>query len=71
MGKSHLVGYVRKTKRGNAVKLDMGIEEFLLAKRYNVKDGKEYVCLVVNLRALQDVIDGKREVTSVSQLSDG
>ena len=69
MGKSHLVGYVRKSRRGAAVKVDIGIEEFLLSKRYSTKDGKQFVNLVINIHALKDVLDGKRKVTSISQLT--
>lgn len=68
MSRGCLVGYARKSRRGLALKLDLGLEEFLTAKRYVGKDGKEYVALVVNLRGLQAVLDGKREVTGVCQL---
>jgi len=68
MSKGLLVGYARKSKKGKALKIDLGLEAFLTAQRYKGRDGKEYVGLVVNLSALRDVVEGRREVTSICQL---
>lgn len=70
MAKKLLVGYARKSKRGKAIKLDICLEKFLVAKRYTTKEGDQYVNLVVNIRALKGIIENEREVTSVTQLSD-
>lgn len=62
------MGYARKSKNGKALKLDLLADEFLKAKKYRGKDGKRYVGLVINLGNLLDVLEGRKEVTNVSQL---
>jgi hypothetical protein len=63
------VGYARKSRNGRALKLDLSLLKFLTAERYTGKDGKEYVGLVVNMSTLLDVLEGRREVTGVNQIS--
>ncbi len=46
------------------------VEAFSKAVRYRGRDGKEFVSLVVHLGKVREVIEGRREVTSVTQLSD-
>jgi len=70
MQKSTLVGYMRKSNGGGALKLSISSEAFQNAQRYASKDGKEYVNLIVNLAKTQEVISGERAVTSVCQLLD-
>ncbi|MBI5000570.1 MAG: hypothetical protein HZB92_03455 [Euryarchaeota archaeon] len=70
MQKSTLVGYMRKSNGGGALKLSISSEAFQGAQRYASKDGKEYVNLIVNLAKTQEVISGERAVTSVCQLQD-
>jgi hypothetical protein len=67
---STLVGYVRKSSHGGALKMSISAEAFANARRYASKDGKEYVNLIVNLAKAQEVINGDRAVTSVCQLTD-
>ena len=67
--KSDLVGYVRKSKSGNALKLSISSKAFEQAERYTTQKGEEFVRLIVNLARAQDVISGQREVTSICQLS--
>ncbi len=68
--KSELIGYLRKSNNGNALKMSISTEAFDNAARYKGKDEKEYVSLIINLEKAQEVMEGQREVTSVTQLSD-
>jgi hypothetical protein len=65
------VGYLRKSRKGRAVKLDLSLEALLMANRYRGHDGKEYIGLVVNLAKLLELLDNRREVIAVNQLSSG
>ena len=67
---SILVGYMRKSTNGGALKMSISYEAFAAAQRYSSKDGKEYVNLIVNLAKAQEIISGDRAVTSVCQLTD-
>ena len=67
---SHL-GYLRRSKRGRALKLDINLDAFLLAERYTTPDGKEWVNMVVPVGKVLDVLEGKAEATRISQLESG
>jgi hypothetical protein len=69
MTKSQLIGYLRKSNKGNALKMSLSTEAFDKAARYTGKDQKEYVSLIIHLGKAREVMEGKREVTSVNQLS--
>jgi len=62
---SELVGYLRRSENGQALKMSVSADAFDSAQKYSSKDGKEYVNLVVNLSKAQEVINGDRAVTSV------
>jgi hypothetical protein len=64
---NHL-GYIRRSRRGKAVKLDISLESFLMAQRYTTKDGKEWVNMVVPIDKLLDVLEGKLEVVGINQI---
>jgi hypothetical protein len=68
MVQSELVGYVRKSRNGNALKLSISAEAFDSAQRYLSQDGKEYVGLIVNLAKIQEILDDTRDVTSICQI---
>ncbi len=70
MVQSELIGYVRKSRNGNALKLSISAEAFENAQRYLSQDGKEYVGLIVNLAKVQEILDDTRDVTSVCQIKD-
>ncbi len=70
MAKSELIGYLRKSNNGNALKMSISTEAFENAARYTGKDEKEYVSLIVNLDKAREIMEGQREVTSVAQLVD-
>ena len=67
---SRLVGYVRKSKKGNVLKLSIDVTAFSEANRYSTADGREYVTLVANLDKVQEILYGQREVTSLCNLSE-
>jgi heme-binding NEAT domain protein len=70
MTKSELIGYLRKSNNGNALKMSISADAFEKAAKYTGKDEKEYVSLIINLEKAREVMEGQREVTSVSQLLD-
>lgn len=70
MVQSELIGYVRKSRNGNALKLSISAEAFENAQRYLSQDGKEYVGLIVNLAKVQEILDETRDVTSICQIKD-
>lgn len=67
---SLLVGYVRKSNAGGALKLSVNVSAFHDCRQYTTSDGQAYVPLVVSLSALHKVIAGERSVTTMSQLLD-
>jgi hypothetical protein len=67
--KIHHVGYVRKSRNGRALKLDIAVQNVLDAVRYTGKNGQEYVGLVINMSTLLDVLEDRRIVTGVNQIS--
>jgi hypothetical protein len=68
MVQSELIGYVRKSRSGNALNLSISAEAFDSAQRYLSQDGKEYVGLIVNMAKVQEILDDTRDVTSVCQI---
>ena len=67
---SMLVGYVRRSGAGGALKLSIDTEAIQACSTYTTSDGRAYAPLVISLRALQRVLDGERAVTTISQLVD-
>ena len=67
---SLLVGYVRKSNAGGALKFSVNVAAFHDCRQYTTSDGQAYVPLVVSLSALHKLIDGERSVTTLSQLQD-
>jgi hypothetical protein len=63
-----LVGYVRKSNAGGAIKLSINTNAFGDCETYTTGDGQRYASLVISLGALRKVINGDRIVTTVSQL---
>lgn len=66
--KSELVGYVRKSNAGTALKICLLKEAVDKAKTVEGKDGTQYLSLVVNLSKIKMIIGDEYEVTSVCQL---
>ena len=67
---SELIGYVRRSNAGGAIKINICASAFDKARRYVSQDGNEYVGLVISADKLRMILNGEREVTSVCQLVD-
>ena len=67
---SMLVGYVRRSGAGGALKVSIDTEAIQACSTYTTSDGRAYAPLVISLRALLRVLDGERAVTTISQLVD-
>ena len=70
MTRSELVGYVRKSNAGNALKLNILKSAVDNAQTVEGKDGTQYVSLIMNLSKIRMIIGDEQEVTSVCQLID-
>ena len=68
--KSNLVGYVRRSNAGGAIKVSINNDAFSDCETYITSDGQEYVPLVISLNALNKVLNGERVVTTISQIQD-
>lgn len=68
--RSLLVGYVRKSNAGGALKISINNDAFSDCSTYVTSDGQTYVPLVISLNALNRVIEGERAVTTISQMLD-
>ncbi len=68
--KSILVGYVRRSNAGGALKVSINNDAFADCSTYVTSDGQTYVPLVVSMNALSKVLDGERAVTTISQMQD-
>ena len=68
MTRSELIGYVRKSNVGNALKITLLKSAFEEAQSVKRQDGTEYVSLIVNLAKIKKIIGDDQEVTSVCQL---
>ncbi len=67
---SMLVGFIRKSNAGRAVKLSINTSSFQDCATYVTSDGQTYVQLVISLNALNGIIEGSRAVTSINHLND-
>ena len=56
-----LVGYVRKSNAGGALKVSINTDAFSDCSTYVTSDGQAYVPLVISLNALEKVLNGERE----------
>ena len=70
MNTNLLVGYVRKSNTGGALKVSINTSAFGDCATYVTSDGQAYVPLVISLNALGKVLSGERAVTTLSQLQD-
>ncbi len=70
MNRADLIGYVRKSATGNALKLNINRGAFSRAETYTGRDGEEYVGLIVSLDKVKMLIGDQKEVTSICQIVD-
>lgn len=68
MVKSELLGYVRRSNSGKALKISINTEAFDKAERYTTSDGQEYVAMVVRLDKIYQLIEGQKDVTNITQI---
>ena len=67
---STLVGYVRMTNTGGAIKVSINVKAFEDCTTYTTSDGEVYVPLLISANALNAVQDGERVVTTIFQQVD-
>ena len=65
-----LVGFVRKSNAGRAVKLSINTSAFQDCATYVTSDGQTYVQLFVSLNSLNGIIEVTKAVTSINHLND-
>ncbi|MFW3146178.1 MAG: hypothetical protein ACMUIE_05150 [Thermoplasmatota archaeon] len=65
---SKLMGFVRRSRNGGAIKVSIAQDAFDSAQRYRSADGTEYVGMIINLNKLRCLLTGEQEVTAVNQL---
>lgn len=71
--KSTLVGYMRKARKVKGddrmiLKIGISVDAFNKAERIVTDSGIEYVYLVVDVKKVEELISGCREVTGVVQI---
>ena len=69
MVQSELIGYLRLSKTGNTLKMNISVEAFENAERYLALDGTEFVTLVSHRAKVDEILAGGRDVTSICQVS--
>ena len=67
---SNLIGWLRKSNGGGAIKISIDKEALNAAETFETKDGKVFVQVIANLDRLSEVVSGDREVMAVNQLVD-
>jgi hypothetical protein len=67
---SKLMGYVRRSNNGGAIKISISESSFTDARKYQSASGERYVGMIINLNKLRSLLSGEREVTSISQIVD-
>lgn len=68
---TRLMGYVRRSRNGGAIKLSVARDAFTNAEKYKSADGTEYVGMIINLNKLRNLLTGEQEVTAINQLVEG
>jgi hypothetical protein len=69
MVKTELMGFVRRTKSGKGLRLSISADAFSKAERYTTQDGTEFVPMFINLSRIYQLIEGEKEVTNVTQIT--
>lgn len=68
MVKSELMGYVRRSNNGKALKISINADAFGKAERYKTQDGQEYVAMIIRLDTIYQLIEGQKDVTNITQI---
>jgi hypothetical protein len=70
MARSELMGYVRRSNNGKALKISINKEAFNKAESYTTQDGQEYVAMILRLDTVYQLIEGQKDVTNVTQITE-
>jgi hypothetical protein len=70
MVKSELLGYVRRSNSGKALKISISTDAFEKAERYTTQNGQEYVAMIIRLDKIYQLIEGHKDVTNITQIQD-
>jgi len=65
---SKLIGFVRKTKTGRALRLNLSKEALDNAETYETSKGEVFLSVIVNLDGVMELISEEREFITVNQL---
>jgi len=65
---SKLMGYVRRSNNGGALKVSVSENAFSDAKKYQSANGERYVGMIINLNKLRSLLSGEKDVTAISQI---
>ena len=66
---SKLMGYVRRSNNGGALKVSISENAFSDARKYQSANGERYVGMIINLNKLRSLLSGEKDVTAISQLA--
>lgn len=66
--KIECVGYVRKSKRGKALKVTLIVNNINNADGYVGRDGAWYVGALINMSHLLDLLEGRRDVITIDHV---
>ena len=64
-----LIGWLRKTKEGKGIKINISVDDIEKLPTYTSKDGKRYVRAVVSTGAIYSILEGRKDVVRVSAIS--
>ena len=70
MSEVKLMGYARKGNNGNVLKVNLSMEAIRNAEVYTGVDGQDYLPLTIRGERVQDILEGVKEVTCVTQFLD-
>ena len=65
---SKLIGFVRKTKSGKGLRLNLSKEALDNAETYETSKGETFISLIVNLDGVLDLISEEREFVTCNQV---
>ena len=62
------IGYVRKSRSGKALKVDLIIRNLDYTTGYQGKDGSWYIGALINMSKLLDLLEGRKDVITLNQV---
>ena len=70
MTTSKLIGFVRKTKNGKCLRLNLSKEALDNAETYETSKGETFISILVNLDGVMELIAEEREFITATQIVD-